>query len=304
MAVAGLATGATPEVTYDASLRTELRAGSGLGVVVNGAAGGSEIAVIPSLTLHVDTGRRSSVLAPIRPPAACCRSTTTGTGHSWPCSASRGSRAGANAVSGEPESRSPEDFQYGTTDFFAAVTHIGLIGHASVLQPLFAAFTSLLYVFSNSQATLALRLSSDLAAVRSPLATIINGGADAVAQLSLPLQRGPYRLGWPCRRGFPSSMTWKRASCSMAAASPPARPTSLERSPRAGYAAGLTTGGRISLPGRVVCWVPLRGAPYTPSGLSGPSGDGARAASDVSQDAPSLRNVLLELAPSRGSTDR
>jgi hypothetical protein len=186
VAVAGLAIGATPQVSYEASIETELRTGNGLSVVINSGSVGTEIAAIPSLTLTLTEA--TDLFSLQYDPQLLLPLSLTGTG----VLALQRVKGIANWSNPAAESQITltEEFQYGTTDFFALSRTTSSI--TPQLQPL-PAVTTLLYVFSNTQGALALRLSRtwQLALTAGYL---VNGGADRLAQLSLPLQRGPYAL--------------------------------------------------------------------------------------------------------------
>ncbi len=187
MAVAGLAIGTTPDVSYDASVHAELRAGNALNVALNNDSVGTEIALIPSLTVRVIQG--TDLYSLQYDPQLLLPFYVAGTGvlalQRAKGLASWGGPSGAHQLS------LSEDFQYGTTDFFAlSRTTSGL---SPQLQPL-PTVTTLLYVYSNSQGVIGLRLSRT-EQLTVTAGYLINGGADRLAQLSLPLQQGPYALG-------------------------------------------------------------------------------------------------------------
>jgi hypothetical protein len=186
VAVAGLAIGATPQLSYEASIETQLRTGNGLTVVINAGSVGTEIAAIPSLTLTLT--QATELFSLQYDPQLLLPLSITGTGV-LALQRVKGIASWTNPAA-ESQITLTQEFQYGTTDFFALSRTTSSV--TPQLQPL-PAFTSLLYVFSNSQAALARRLSRtwQLALTAGYL---VNGGADRLAQLSLPLQRGPYAL--------------------------------------------------------------------------------------------------------------
>jgi hypothetical protein len=187
VAVAGLAFGATPQLSYEASLETELRTGNGLSVVINSGTVGTEIAAIPSLTLTLT--QPNELFSLQYDPQLLLPLSISGTG------VLALQRVKAVAYWSDPPAEGQitftEEFQYGTTDFFSLSRTTSSV--IPGLQPL-PVVTTLLYVFNNTQVAVARRLSRTWQ-LSVTAGYMINGGADALAQLSLPLQSGPYVFG-------------------------------------------------------------------------------------------------------------
>jgi hypothetical protein len=186
VAISGLATGASPEVSYEASIRTELRFGTALGVLATVGTVGTEIAAIPSLTVLVTEGANLFSLQYDPQLLLPLYATEVGV---LVLQRARGIASWGNPNAGRSFSLS-EDFQYGTTDFFGLTRTSP--NPPPPPQPVPTA-TSVLYVFSNTQGILGLRLSRTLQ-FQATAGFLVEGGADFVAQQSLPLLRGPYAL--------------------------------------------------------------------------------------------------------------